>query len=393
MTIPINYSEAELCDIIIWRREGHEWSDVTKKLAKKYGSIKSVDAVRHAYKRYEHLYDISDEKFLVDTLKSSTRKTIAASKASKESREVLKAAVAFEDVLEELDRMASKLKIKEFKAEPMNHTGRPMTIEMLVSDIHAGLKYNGYNTKITTKRVKEYTKTLLDEVTRLNTIYSVEKIIVALLGDLINSANMHGVESERDCDLSTPEQVAFIVKLLFEELFVPLGQRGISIHVPCIPGNHDRFESKRTFVYPGKHSLSWIIYHQLKALCHTAGYEHITFDITEESYIVGNIYGDTILWEHGDGVRGNSKQSLENHVQKRQVQIGKMIDFFRMGHLHEYKVFGRGRIILNASICGQTSFAKVLGYNSEPSQTLNYYVKTKRRPTSFYKSFAVYLGD
>jgi hypothetical protein len=392
--IPINYSEAELCDIIIWRREGGTWDDIAKKLNRKYSSHRSSDAIRKTYERYGSMYDISDEKLLLDTLKSSARKTITSAKQAKTSKAVLQAAITLEDVVSEIKETVKKLKIKSPAPIkfPINDTGKSMTIEALLSDLHIGLRFETFDTKIARKRLGELVRTLLSEIARLSGTYKIDRVIVCLLGDIINSSTMHGHESERDCEIGNSEQVAFAIRVLFEEVFVPLSTLDLEIYVPCVPGNHDRAETNRTFVYPGKFNLTWIIYNALEMLCEQAGFNNIKFDITEETYIVDKIYNDVVLWEHGDCLRGNSKQALENHVQKRQQQIGSLIDFFRMGHFHEYRVYGRGRIVTNASLCGQSSFSKVSGFNSVASQTLNYYIKTKNRPTSFYKSFAVYLG-
>jgi len=43
-------------------------------------------------------------------------------------------------------------------------------------------------------------------------------------------------------------------------------------------------------------------------------------------------------------------------------------------------------------VCGQDSYAEIKGFNTSAGQTINYYVDTKARPSSFYYSFPVYLG-
>ena len=78
-------------------------------------------------------------------------------------------------------------------------------------------------------------------------------------------------------------------------------------------------------------------------------------------------------------------------MNNRSKQLGKVIDFGRFGHYHEYACYDRGRIIINESVCGQDSYANVLGHSSTAGQTINYYIETKTRPTCFFKSFPVWL--
>jgi hypothetical protein len=82
---------------------------------------------------------------------------------------------------------------------------------------------------------------------------------------------------------------------------------------------------------------------------------------------------------------------MNNALSRRQSQINKIIDFFRIGHWHEVTQHGQGRAMVNGSVPGQDSYADSKGYNSEAVQILNYYVETKNRPTCFFRSFPIYL--
>ena len=122
-----------------------------------------------------------------------------------------------------------------------------------------------------------------------------------------------------------------------------------------------------------------------------AGYKNVTFDIPKGPYALVNIYGNTALYEHYDNSKGNTRNALEALMMKRQKQAKEVISFMRGGHYHESTMFGRGTIIVNGSVPGQDSYANVLGFDSEATQTINFYVETTRRPTCFYASFPVYL--
>jgi hypothetical protein len=126
-------------------------------------------------------------------------------------------------------------------------------------------------------------------------------------------------------------------------------------------------------------------------LCEQSKFQNVTFIIPEGVFCTYEIYGDLILYEHGDK-SGFAQKTIESHIHDRSRQIKKMIKFARFGHYHESMSYGRGRVIFNASFSGQDSFSEIKGYNSEPSQTLNFYVEPENRPDSFYHSFVVYLG-
>ncbi len=386
----LQYSEQEILDVIIWRREEFSWDKISQKFSKKYRHV-SANALRKTYERYGNLHDITDEKILNDKLKELVRLKRSNSRLSRENRQVMQAKMEWDEILTAVESAASSITAPKLpKRKPaVPKTKDHMTIEAVLSDIHIGLRFKKYNLKTAEKRLKEFAQTLMDEYTRLSTLYTIDKVILAILGDLIESSTMHGMESSMACEFGNAEQVAHAIRLIFENFIVPLSTLPCPVYIPCVPGNHDRTEKARTFVHPGKHYQSHVVYHTLALM--SQGYDNITFEITDSVYVVSQIYGNTILWEHGDVLKSNAQRSIDTLVQKRQRQIGKMIHFFRAGHLHEYLVYGRGRIVMNASVCGESSFSNVLGFNSVPSQTINTYVKTKDRPTCFYKSFSVFL--
>ena len=161
--------------------------------------------------------------------------------------------------------------------------------------------------------------------------------------------------------------------------------------MPAVTGNHDRTEHSRTMQEPGVNNLTWIIYKSLEELCQISGFKNVKFQIPTGSYIILDIYNNTVLYEHGDNVKGTTKKSFETLIENRSRQSGISIDFGRFGHWHDYMCFDRGRIIVNESVCGLDSYASVMGFNSKAGQTINFYVDTKNRPNCFYYSFPVDL--
>lgn len=285
------------------------------------------------------------------------------------------------------------LPIEKVKVEkPSVVEGTGLTVELMLSDIHYGLKTSKYNYKIAREKMQKLCKVFKDELMRKEKEgYKIDKIIVALLGDIINSFSMHGLESAIGSEFGNAAQVQAAITSLYYDILLPIGQLGYPIYVPCVTGNHDRSETYRTMNDPGLNNLTWIIYNTLAEYCKLANLTNVTFEIAKGPYIIYKIYNNNCLYEHGDNSKGNSKKSLETLMSNRATQNNITVDFIRLGHWHDYVCFDRGRIIVNESVGGKDSYADVLGFDSKSGQTINFYVNTKKRANSFFYSFPVDL--
>jgi predicted phosphodiesterase len=296
------------------------------------------------------------------------------------------ALVAIQDAIKAIK--VEKVNIPKLKS---NHKKRSMTVELMLSDIHYGKKTKTFNLEVCRKRMRQLTTVLLQEIEDNKKLYNVEKVIVALLGDIIESYTMHGIESTLSCEFGNARQMQAAIESLYKDVLIPVAMTGLQVIVPCVTGNHDRTEHSRTFNDPGLNNMTWVIYNSLKDLCEASGMKNVKFHIPTDSYVLLDIYGNHCLYEHGDNTKSNTKNAFEALINNRSKQLGKVIDFARFGHYHEYACYDRGRIIINESVCGQDSYANVLGHSSTAGQTINYYIETTERPSCFYKSFPVWL--
>lgn len=287
-----------------------------------------------------------------------------------------------------------QLKVEKIKVPAIRPTkGTKMTMELMLSDIHYGKKTETFNLAVCRQRMQYLTQTFLEELARKQKEgYNVHNLIIAIIGDLIESYTFHGLESAIGCEFGNAKQVQSAIQSLFYDVLVPLAKTGIDIQVPCVTGNHDRSETIRTMNNPGENNLTWIIYNTLEELCKASGLKNIKFHISTGSYVILDVYGNNCLYEHGDNAGANTKKAFDSLMEKRARQHNITLHFGRFGHYHEYAVFDRGRIIINESVCGQDSYAEVKGFKTSAGQTINYYVETKKRPNSFYYSFPVFLG-
>lgn len=387
------YSDAELADIALHRRAGLLFHEIAEKINKKYKKEYTPDSIQKAHRRYGNVFETNEEIQAIDTLKTIARTKRANSRTAKENREILDFLNFQDDLLEKIQTMVKKIKLGEPRIQKRRvSTKKKMTKELMVCDIHVGKLTEDYDFSILRSRLQDAVTATIEDIKRDEKFYNVERLIVALLGDMIESFSMHGLESAVGCEFGNSEQVQNAIICLFEDVLSPLAQLGIKMDVPAVTGNHDRTERNRTYHNPGSSNLTWIIYNTLEMLCQQAGFKHVKFHIPVAPYVILNIYGNAAHYEHLDNAKSPTKAAFEKLINDRQVQEKVIIDFLRGGHWHEYQCLGRGRIIVGESAAGQDSYAKVKGFDTHAGMVLNSYVETKKRPTCFFKSFPIYLG-
>ena len=373
--------------LIKLRQEGKTWEELTVHFPEY-----SANALRKAFYRYEGLEQASDP--VVESLKKEASAKKAKSIVVKQNAHIVNYLEKRQDLLAEIKDLIKDTKFtKPVVIKPTkDRNKRKMTMEVMLTDLHYGKKSKTFNIKIAKERMKKFGAVVLSEHERYSSLYNVEKIITFLGGDIIENSDFHEMESRRASEFGNSEQVVHAVQSLFQDYIVPIVSTGKPCTFVCVTGNHDRTGPESTFQDPGKENLTWIIYKMLENMCQLASFKNVEFIIPDGVYHVLNIYGAPVLYEHGDHVKGGvSRKACEAHLSKRSKQVGKLIKFFRMGHFHEKTMFGRGRVIVNSSLAGQDGYSEINGYDSEASQTINYYIETENRPDPFYHSFPVCL--
>jgi hypothetical protein len=380
------------------RLDGNTWDEVSYVLNEKYLGVlydtrKTENAVRKAYSR-TGVGDFEETTY-VDNVKKSIQARTAAAKLRKENKVIVDNIIKAEDAIKAVTDIINSSSIKKLKLPKppkVNKQKKNMIMEALISDVHYGKITGTFDLKTCRSRMQKLSDTFIQEYKNYSKTFNVTGFVIGLLGDIIESETMHGSESSRSSEFGNSQQIMEAINSLFFDLLLPIAGLGVTVTVPCVTGNHDRTEHNRTYNYPGKHNVTWIIYNSLRLLCKQTGLKNVKFIIPEGPYCKHSIFDDLVLYEHYDAVKGgHTRKAMEGHMNNRSKQLGQLITFMRGGHFHEYTQYGRGTIIINGSVCGQDSYADVHGYMSEACQVINYYVKSNTRPNSFYHSFAVYL--
>lgn len=368
------------------------WQDIAEAFEKKFKVKKSYDAIRMMYNRYSEMY--SDNEAYVKNLRETVSSKKRASAVAKENLRILEAWQSRSDILDaikEVVNKSSRVKIPPIKKKKKDKGKRNMTLELMLSDIHYGKKTDNVDNEEIRRRVRKTAQVTLDEIERESKVYNVEKIIISLIGDIIESSHFHGAESEKGSEFGSSRQVFEAIQSIYEDVIVPLATTGLDIEVLAVTGNHDRLTADKTYSNPGEDNLTYIIYKTLEMMAKRDKLVNIQWNIPKGLYTHTEVYGNILFIEHGDELKNLNRDTVFNMIAKRQNQIGKIIDFYRFGHWHEVVAYSRGKAIGNGSVPGQDSYAEAKGFTSEAIQVLNYYVETKNRPTCFFRSFPIYL--
>lgn len=392
------FTDAEIAYILSVRdNAGLSWVDLADKYNKKFGKDRSAECVKKAYHRNREI--LTNDGYYLKRLKEIERQKKANSMNSKENKLLIQEWLKREDILDAIQGASKAVnKVGKLPKPPkLSKDKSSMTLELLISDVHVGKKTDRFNHEILKRRLKQVSDTTLKEIKRAQVHYNIERIIIAFMGDLIESYTMHNLESAKGCEFGNSKQIQEALTQLFNLVVLPIASLGIQVDCVGVTGNHDRTDEQRTYNNPGEENVTWIIYRTMEEFTKLKGLSNVSWHIPRESYCVLSIYGENVLYEHYDNVNGSNKvQGIESLKSKRTNQLDKPIHFMRGGHYHEPLEFGIGKIIINGSVPGDDGFSTTLGFRCEPSQTLNFYIRRSkedsiRRITSFYKRFLIQL--
>jgi len=331
------------------------------------------------------------ELALARKARNASNRASAEAKTANLAIDELNSLTSIKDFLKDTTKGISKLKYK--KTTPVRkNKKRNMTMEVLFSDIHVGKVTPSFDIDECENRLMYIADTVLDQIDIHHRTFNVERLIIALLGDIIENAIMHGVESAKGCEMPNAMQVQNAIALIFP-ILVYLSSTKLPIDVYCVPGNHDRESSEKTYLKTGQANLTWIIYNQLEALCNASKLNNVKFHITEDLWLLAPVYNALICYEHGDMLRKPTRDNIEKRLHKIAAIERQHIEFYRCGHFHEYNHFGRGNLITNLSLVGADGYSEALGFSTQAGQVINTYIESPHRQDNpFYTSFPVHLG-
>lgn len=317
----------------------------------------------------------------------------------RDNRALAEAVGGRQDFLDAVEQIASTINDRppvDYSAFLGSQAGTPITVELLLSDLQIGKLSPSYNTQIARRRLFEYARTALFQIEQKAAVgYRIERIVLAMLGDIIESDRKHE-NSGKATDSTTAEQIFDAMSSIFEFVIEPLARLGIPIDVIGVVGNHDWDGHGLNMFEPGKSQFSWPLYRSLELLTSRAGYSNVSFTIPEGSYAIVDFYGQKALYEHGVGV-SNAETAMKAHKIKRSEQEREYLTYFRMGDKHTVTSFNSGQMVTNGAFFGAgpggMEYSEISGYASVPAQWMGFHVPRKK-PGMFtlYDNFTIQLG-
>lgn len=368
-----------------------------KSLSSEYGVAISAGALR-----YKILKMDNQESELLQFAKTEQQKRTAQvenNRLRKVARDVLDSERTKAEVLDGIKaaiKSIKKLPPVELAINTDGKSGKRMTVELLFSDLQIGKLMSDYNSEVAERRLKEYSEVAINRIYQaVNNGYYVERIIFAMIGDIIESDKKH-INSARACDTGTAAQMEASIRLISQLVITPLANIGIPIDAICVTGNHDHDGHGLMMFKPGKEQLSWPLYHALRLIHNAYGHDHITWTIPEGAFTVSDVYGFKVLYEHGVGV-GASEASMRNRLADRSAQLKQYIHMFRMGDKHNICRFNNDSLVVNGAFFGDdregTEYSGICGYDGYPAQLMFFHVpRDNNYRLPIYDSLAIQLG-
>lgn len=256
------------------------------------------------------------------------------------------------------------------------------TLEVLLSDLQIGKVSRHYNTEVAKKGLELYGQGILQEVYKRKEQYNIERVVFALVGDLVEDHLKHGVQSATACDTGLAEQIHDAIEGIWKHVLLPLASLGVPVDVMCVTGNHGSSQHKGMDSFKaGRFSYDFVIHKTLESFCKLKGLDNITFHIPDGTFGSLEIYGKHAIYEHGYA-NPFSEKGMTDQMRKRGSQLKVHPSYWRQGDKHHHACFGQGELVLNAAFFGieqeGIEYSGILGFDSIPSQTIMFHVDDNR---------------
>lgn len=294
-----------------------------------------------------------------------------------------------------LEKLLSDMtgKIEKAPSNLLNYTpsteATPATLEVMISDIQISKLTRHYNTETCLKAMKQYGKDLLQEISDKSGKFGLERIVLELLGDLVEDNEKHNIQSAISTDTGMSEQIVLVTEALWEHILLPLANIGVELEVVCIVGNHGASTRKGMGSFKeGKYSFDYIIFKSLEKYSSLTGMDNVIFNIPEGTFGTTQIYGRNVILEHGYN-NNTTEKGMVDQMRKRGAQLKVHPTYWRQGDKHHFMCYGNGEQICNAAWFGVDTegleYSGILGFSSIPCQTLVWHTDEKSQGKSTVK--------
>jgi len=255
-------------------------------------------------------------------------------------------------------------------------------LHVLISDTHAGFLYdrlgaNNYKDVLTKRFDKLY-----NEIRKKIINYSINptKIVVNLLGDLVDGVNIYPAQKEYTNNIVL-DQVEFMTQIL-TKFIISLYEYTEEIDVVCVMGNHGRLKDLEranwdTFIYYSLKNIFDLLYQrdEMKIMVY----------YNDQFFLIYNEYetGHRILLHHGHKIKKNALSHIRNFISEinlREEFNKDDFDIMLYGHVHQARYFSsmNKHYISNGTMYDTKHFTYDIAYPNTLTSVL--FVSTKQNP-------------
>lgn len=308
-------------------------------------------------------------------------------------REIADTDFNFKKMLIGIEKAVDKVQVSKYsqRVYPAVASKPNGVVEVLFSDWQIGKVAQHYNTEIGLRALKDYGQQVRTFILDKQQAKHIDKIVFASLGDIVEDHMKHGIQSAVACDTGLSEQISNAIVYIWEYVLEPILQLGIPVEFVGIAGNHGSSQHKGMDIYKaGLYSYDYAIYTALKQLAKVGKYDNITFNIPHGAFGHADIYGNTVIYEHGY-FNSATEKSMSDQMKKRGQQIKKHVEYFRIGDMHHVCSYDCHKMVLNGSFFGvdtaATEYSGVLGFSSVPAQIVMWHEPEDNIGKSSVKEF------
>jgi len=226
---------------------------------------------------------------------------------------------------------------------------------------------NRFNLEIAEERIEKFWRNGLVLVDSVRGATQVNDLVLLLLGDFY-SGHIH--EDLVEITSKSPiESIMWLQPQLVRGIDYLLEEGGFAkLHIVGKIGNHSRLTRKPRVATAEKHSLEWLMYHNLAQ--HYADEPRVVFTLEPSYHTILDLYGYRVRVHHGDWLRyagGIGGLSVPLNKAILQWNRGLPVDLDVMGHWHSWTA-SIGRAIVNGSLIGHNPFGIKIKAEFEPPQ-------------------------
>lgn len=302
----------------------------------------------------------------------------------------------YDEALKTIERQQTELRSmnvlgqgrESFSIEPTKGQGTSEgTAVIVASDWHIEERVgaevgdlNVYNLDIAKARSTKFFQSALRLVRLLQQDINIPNIVLALLGDFITNAEMHGGDNTEACSLPPTAALTTVQNFLISGIDFLLANTKANFTLVCHSGNHARTTHKIRFNAENGHSLEYLMYLTLAQVYRNE--PRITFIIPEGMHSYVQVYDTAIRFHHGHAVKyGGGVGGIYIPVNKAIAQWSKArhADLDVFGHFHQMR--DGGNFLCNGSLIGYNAFALSIKADYEQPKQLLFLIDKKRGRT------------